>query len=172
MSNYTQPTYQQFLSRVGAKPPFKDCCAEATWMNFDELQPIRYAPDLSIWDRVILGSDNMRKEETKTETKEQKIYLDRSDSYDRAIISGDRLEPTDVFRIVDDAFRKIYMVIDTSDVIDETSVDESVIYALDIATAKVVAMDKDIKVYVYNSDGVKFHTGDFVKDYGKKEIDV
>lgn len=106
------------------------------------------------------------------ETKEQKIYLERSDSYDRAIISGDRLEPTDVFRLVDDEFRKIYMVIDTSDVIDETSVDESVIYVLDIATAKVVAMDKDIKAYVYDPESVKFRTGEFVKGYGKKEIDV
>lgn len=121
------------------------------------------------WDKI-LGRNTMK--EKTPETKAQKIYLERSDSYDRAIISGDRLEPTDVFRIVDDAFRKIYMVIDMSDVIDEASVDESVIYVLDIATAKIVAMDKDIKVYVYDPDSVKFRTGEFVKDYGKKEIDV
>ena len=174
MSDYIQSAYQQFLKRVAPKPnlPYMDCSGVTRWIDLDEIYPKRYMPDPSIWDKFILGSDFMKKEEVKTETKEQKIYLERSDSYDRAIISGDRLEPTDVFRIVDDAFRKIYMVIDTSDVIDETSVDESVIYALDIATAKVVAMDKDIKVYVYDSDSVKFRTGDFVKDYGKKEIDV
>jgi hypothetical protein len=125
------------------------------------------------WDKILLGRNTMKEKTPEIkETKEQKIYLERSDSYDRAIISGDRLEPTDVFRLVDDEFRKIYMVIDTSDVIDETSVDESVIYVLDIATAKVVAMDKDIKAYVYDPESVKFRTGEFVKGYGKKEIDV
>ena len=124
------------------------------------------------WDKI-LGRTSMKEKTPETkETKEKKIYLERSDSYDRAIVDGSRLEPLDVFRIVDDEFRKAYLVIDTSEVIDADTVDDDTIYALDLVAAKVVAFSKDIKVYVYDPDCVRIKIGDFVKDYGKKEINA
>ena len=152
--------------------------------------PITYMPDLSVsasYDsqtiyptfrytpqevRQIIGGVKMKNEKPKEQEEKKAIYLDRNDSYDRAIINGGQLEPGDVFRLPEDKYRKIYMVIDMSDVLDEDTVDDNVIYALDVAKAKVVAFNNDIQVNVYDPDGVKFRTGSFIQDYGEKENNV
>ena len=160
--DYKYPQYSQWLSRN--MPEIHYCTSTQDCTGYTKFM----LSDVN-WETV-LGRTNMKKEETKT-NENKKIYLERDDGHDRAIINGDRLEPGDAFRIVDDEFRKIYLVVDISDAVEGVA-DEDTIYALEVVSAKVVAMSKDIKAYVYNPDYIKFKTGEFIKDYGKKEINV
>lgn len=155
------------------------------FFSAEDYIPISYVPDLKTiyptfrytppeinWNKII-GGIKMKKETTKEqEEKKPLISIDRGDHYDRAIIDGKKLEPGDVFRLPEDKCRKIYLVIDMSDVLDEDTVEDDVIYVLDVANAKVVAFSNDIQVHVYEPDGVRFRTSGFIQDYGKKENEV